>query len=334
MKAVINVEKFKTNQQIKDVSDHNLRQTTAKNVDSSRSKDNTFYIGNTDTDTIFEMETRLQKVGKFRKDANRLINIVFSASHEFFENATKEKIKEWEEATFKYACETFGKENIIYAVVHNDERTPHFHFCFTPILDNKLKSNHWFDGPAKIAKLHTDYAKAVKSFGIKRGVKFEKSTQEDIARYTEKVNASAKYEDNLDNKLEKLAQQFENPTLKQKLNPWAFYREVVKPFCGQLINNLSHYRTKEKRYAKLKKENKDLKSEVENLHQKIETLELKFENLGISPNISFAHIPKIKDYIAGLASPKDVPVPPPPSGDALPGHHHKPGPGERPRPGL
>jgi len=309
MKAVINIEKYKTNQDIQDVSDHNLRVTASKNVEKSRSKNNTYHAGNAGMNVIEEMEKRLEKVGKFRKDANKLVNLVLSASPEFFSSADKKKIKEWEEATFEWAKKTFGEENIIYAVVHHDEKTPHFHLSFTPIHEGKLRSNHWFDGPAKLAKLHTDYAKAVKEFGIKRGEKFVKSTQEDIQSYTQKVNASARYEENLDKKLDALADKFENATLVQRLNIKGFFNEIAKPFISQLIHNLNHYRTKDKANAGLKKECKKQKDQIKKLETHIETLELKFENLGIDPKVSFAHLPKIRDFMSGLAQPKEAQEP-------------------------
>lgn len=293
MKQVINILKLKTNQEIKDIADHNLRVTNSRNVNKQKTKSNKYFVGNAKTDTIAEMNKRLEKVGKYRKDANKIVNIVFSASPEFFETATKKDIEEWELKTQAFIEETFGKENIIYAVIHYDEKTPHFHVCLTPIKDGKLRSNYWFDGPAKLKKFHTDYSKAIKDLGIKRGDPFIKSSQVEIEKFYKKVNASTVYERKLDKKLDELFTQFENPTLRQKLNPWGFLNNVVKPLFNQLSSNLSHYRTRANELRDTKKQNEYLKNRVIDL-------ELKLENLGLSPKISFLQVKKIREQIEQL----------------------------------
>lgn len=44
------------------------------------------------------------------------------------------------EACFDYACNRFGSENVINAVVHKDETTPHIHIGFIPIVKDKLRN--------------------------------------------------------------------------------------------------------------------------------------------------------------------------------------------------
>ncbi|MDW3502834.1 plasmid recombination protein, partial [Escherichia coli] len=89
-----------------------------------------------------------------------VVDLVLSASPEFFTD--KKKTKEWEQATQQWAEDTFGKENIIYSVVHYDEKTPHFHIALVPIFEGKLRASHWFDGPAKLKKIHDSYARVTK----------------------------------------------------------------------------------------------------------------------------------------------------------------------------
>ena len=52
----------------------------------------------------------------------------------------------------------FGEENILSAVVHLDERTPHMHVCFVPITkDGKLSSKTLIGGPTGLVKLQDDF---------------------------------------------------------------------------------------------------------------------------------------------------------------------------------
>lgn len=285
MKQVIDIRKWKTNQEIQNVANHNLRKTPSRNVVKSRTPQNKFYIGSPDTDVLAEIEERLQDVPKYRKDAVRVVHLVLSGSPDFFKD--KKKAKEWEEATQKWLEDTFGKKNLIYSVVHHDEKTPHFHVCFTPIFEGKLRASHWFDGPAKLKIIHDSYAEVNKKFGLKRGQKSVKSKQTELEDYYKKVNSSTQYDRHLDKKLDSLFDKIENPTFTQKLNPWAFINDVIKPTLMQFKENLSHYRTKSE------KAKEDL-AHLGEMEQRVADLEWKFSELGIDPNTPFLELQKYK----------------------------------------
>lgn len=284
MKQVINIQKMKNHQEINQVANHNLRQVASRNVDPQRSPSNNYLIGSPTTDTLQELDKKLLTVPKYRKDAVKTINLVLSASPEFFDN--KAKGKEWEKLTQEWAEKTFGKENIIYSVVHYDEKTPHFHICLVPIKDGKLNASYWLDGPAKLNKLHDSYNKAIKTLGISRGQKEIKSTQAELSDYYKKVNSSTAYDRKLDKKLDDLFEKIDSPTAWQKLKPWTVIDETVKPLMKQLKQNLSHYRTKVKASEKRDKELLEVKARVNDL-------ELKLETLGINPDIPFLQLNKI-----------------------------------------
>ena len=285
MEQVINILKMKNNQQIELVAHHNLRQVDSRNVNQAKTKLNKYFIGQPKTDILQELEEKLLKVPKYRKDAVKTINLVLSASPEFFED--KNKLKQWEQLTQKWAEDTFGKQNIIYSVIHYDEKTPHFHICLVPIKDGKLNASYWLDGPAKLHKLHDSLNQCLKPLGLNRGKKAIKSTQVELSDFYKKVNSSTAFDRQLDKKLDDLFEQLASPNLIQKLKPWTVVDEIVKPLMRQLKNNLSHYRTKAKQ---AEQESKDLLK----AKQIISDLELKLETLGISPDISFLELAKFK----------------------------------------
>jgi hypothetical protein len=76
---------------------------------------------------------------KLRKDAVLLSEFIISSSNDFFETLSTEKQREYFQASLEYLENLFGKKNTIYAVVHNDEHTPHMHFGFVPMTeDNRV----------------------------------------------------------------------------------------------------------------------------------------------------------------------------------------------------
>ena len=56
--------------------------------------------------------------------------MLFTSDEKFFENMNKDQIRQWAQESLNFVTKDIGikKENIIHAVVHMDEKTPHLHF--------------------------------------------------------------------------------------------------------------------------------------------------------------------------------------------------------------
>lgn len=97
---------------------------------------------------------RIEEVGaKRRKDSVIMQDCLVTASPDWL----KEKSSKEQRAYFEYAYaffeKNFGKENILSAVVHMDEKTPHMHLCFVPITEKgKLSSKDIIGGPSGLVK--------------------------------------------------------------------------------------------------------------------------------------------------------------------------------------
>ena len=93
---------------------------------------------------------------RVRKDSVTTVEVLITASPEFFEQKSRKEIREF----FSYAVEFMkSKQNpatFISAVVHVDEKTPHMHLCFVPItadgrlsakeiVGNKKRLTQWQD---------------------------------------------------------------------------------------------------------------------------------------------------------------------------------------------
>lgn len=49
------------------------------------------------------------------------------------------KLDEWCDDNIKWLQDTFGKENVVSAVLHMDEKTPHIHATVVPIVTGERK---------------------------------------------------------------------------------------------------------------------------------------------------------------------------------------------------
>lgn len=88
-----------------------------------------------------------QKKGNraIRSDAVLVNEWIITSDKEFFRDmAPKERDRFFQEAT-NWFKERYGQQNIAYAQVHLDERTPHMHLGVVPMRDGKLSAKNVFN---------------------------------------------------------------------------------------------------------------------------------------------------------------------------------------------
>ena len=87
-----------------------------------------------------EIRHRIRTAGcRVRKDSVKFVDTLVTVSPEFAK-AHDAEMPEYFNRAFEFLKERVGEENIISAVVHMDERTPHLHLCFVPLTKDKRLS--------------------------------------------------------------------------------------------------------------------------------------------------------------------------------------------------
>lgn len=120
---------------------HNERKEGQKhrnrNIDDSRTKDNVWLKpddGRTYTERIKSiLEENYTGKRKPRFDAVKMCEITVQIGGDLAENGTEEEQIEALKQSFEELKEQYGEKNIVSAVIHVDETTPHLHFDFVPI---------------------------------------------------------------------------------------------------------------------------------------------------------------------------------------------------------
>ena len=168
------------------------------------------------------IQRRLEEAGLTRKIGSnqvRAIRINVSATPEDMERIERAgRLDEWCADNLKYFADTFGKENIVAAHLHLDEKTPHMHVTLVPIVKGERKrkkreeqaKKRYRKKPADSVRLCADdimsrlklksyqdsYAAAMAKYGLQRGIDGSEarhvSTQQyyrDIKRQTEELKA-------------------------------------------------------------------------------------------------------------------------------------------------
>lgn len=237
---------------------------------------------------------------KLRDNTTYAVSIVISSGKEFFEGMSQEKEKEFFQANYDLIAEKYGKENIVSAKVHKDEKTPHMHLILVPFTkDNRLSAKELFDRN-NLRELQ-DFAKKLqeKGFDIERGMDAEgknKHLETKLFKEIDKLHEVALVENltfdkqkeigPLKEKLtefEKTKEEFEK-IKKPMLDLHSFKEQsyeqelsvmLKKPTGNYIVpkNELIELRTLAQQGILLRDENKKLKEKYQDKAERIEELE-------------------------------------------------------------
>ena len=108
-------------------------------IDAERTKQN-FHLVTPRWSYEQEIRHRISMAGcRVRKDSVKFVDTLVTVSPGFAK-AHESEMPEYFNRAFDFLKERVGEENIISAVVHMDEKTPHLHLCFVPLTKDKRLS--------------------------------------------------------------------------------------------------------------------------------------------------------------------------------------------------
>ena len=106
---------------------------------------------------------------KVRKDAVLMCSFVVGSDRAFFKNLSAREQQQFFVGCTRFFAERYGEDNIISAVVHMDETTPHLHLNLIPVVDGRLSAKTLF-GRKELQSLQTDFHAAVgRKWNLQRG---------------------------------------------------------------------------------------------------------------------------------------------------------------------
>jgi hypothetical protein len=110
------------------------------NIDKSRTKNN-YHLITPQARYSLEINRRIQEAGcKTRKNSITFVDTFIGGTPEFMLKMQPAGQKEYFTRALEFIKKEVGEQNIISAIVHMDEKTPHMHLCFTPITRDKRLS--------------------------------------------------------------------------------------------------------------------------------------------------------------------------------------------------
>ena len=152
---------------------------------------------------------RIKTAGIKRKITNdqvRVIRTVLSGTHEDMMDIQENgRLDEWCSDSIQWLQATFGRENVVAAHLHMDEKTPHIHAAIVPIVtgERRKAKKEQEDGKRKYHKkantvrlcaddlfnrqtliaYHDNYARVMAKYGLQRGVRGSEARHTTTTQY-------------------------------------------------------------------------------------------------------------------------------------------------------
>ena len=151
--------------------DENYKSTRNPQIDKSKTHLN-YHTLPYEKKYLSFIDERIKELAPKRKikdDAVLITSFILGSDKEFFDGISPEVQKQFFDDCTEFFAERHGKENVVSAVVHLDESTPHLHFNLMPVMGGRLCAKELFDRSA-LRELQTDFYEVVgKKYGLKRG---------------------------------------------------------------------------------------------------------------------------------------------------------------------
>lgn len=147
--AIIRNQKYTKEQMIK-LCPHNERYKqnySNKNIDITKTYHN-YHLKKPLENNYFKEFKRLKEQnnlkGQLHKNSIYACEMLITSDNNFFNEIGFEETKRYFKTAYNFVCnyKNLGEENIISAVVHLDEETPHMHITFIPVVDSKDKNGN------------------------------------------------------------------------------------------------------------------------------------------------------------------------------------------------
>lgn len=188
--CILRLEKIKTKRDIIRRGNHNTRghKKAAQNADPTRAHLNKILRGS--KDVLADVTKRYEELGVKPRKNGVLATEMFLG---YSPGGVEEKdLAKWVRKNMRWLDKKFGKENIVSAVLHRDETTPHIHVVLLPVhhenkngkpaVSHKRLFGDGYDKDGvydeKCSRLQNEYAEAMKEFGLERGLKGSKAVHQ------------------------------------------------------------------------------------------------------------------------------------------------------------
>ena len=300
--AIIRNEKYTKDEMIQ-LAPHNERfkkKYSNKNIDLSKTSQN-YHLKLPKENSYLKEYNRLIKEndlnqGQVHKNSIYVCEVILTSDNTFFDELGKKETKRYFEECFKFMSEYkgIGTENILTAVVHLDEETPHMHLVYIPVVNakdkqgkniRKISASEFWKGKDSYKKLQNQFYKYIteKGFNLDRGkenTNREHISTDDMKKLTNFYNTKRLRENLYEEKKQMITYQdvqdfykyedFTKDNIDKKLiYPILKYNNSLVNRNHDLLLELSKVKNAKKYYSALQIQNKKIINKNQELENKL-----------------------------------------------------------------
>ena len=333
--AIFRSEPIMTMSDLRQIGSHNNREKQAYNsnpdIKLELSKDNielvpintTYTKGFKEITKEYEKEhnermktERKERKRTFTEMLNKSRNVVadellFTATHKFFDNMTREDIINWANTCMDFVYEDLGykKEQVLHSVIHLDEETPHLHCVVIPLvkkLDKRtnterytISKKQYIKDKIHLSELQDKHHQRLteKGYDLERGIKNSDTKHQK----TKELKKTTRYYENkvknINKKLDFVMNEFDEKMKITKKVPFSKTQLLIEkdtfdsmnkvinetkkvielePKIQELFSEVNHYT---KSHQTLEKENQSMQREIKSLKTRNHNLTEENNNL-------------------------------------------------------
>ena len=264
-----------------------------------------------------EREDRKRTYNQMLNESRNVVadELLFTASHKFFQNMTTDDIKNWADTCMEFVYNDLGytKDQVLHATIHMDEKTPHIHCVVVPLIKKydkrtncerySISKKQYIKDKIHLSQLQDKYhARLVsKGYDLERGIKGSDREHLSIKEF-KKVNRILEQKINIRNdRLDKVLDDFnekmkttkniiiDKDYVKVRKDTFDSMNNVIKetekiiemqPKINSALQEINNYTDS---YNSLQKNNQKYQKEIESL--KLKNKKLEQENLNLKQRI-------------------------------------------------
>lgn len=294
-----------------------------------------------------EREDRKRTFNQMLNKSKNVIadELIFTASHTFFDNMSNEDIKNWANTCMEFVYEDLGykKEQILHAIVHLDEETPHLHCVVIPLIKKfdkrtnteryTISKKQYIKDKNHLSELQDKYHTRLvnKGYNLERGIKGSDTKHQKVKEFKKTTRYYEQKVNNLNCRLDNAINNFEDKMQTTKNIPFDKKHIILEKETFDSMNNIiketknimnfqpkmeqlfNEVNTFTKSHKALEKENNNLQKEIkslttrnQNLKKENNNLKLYIESILNTIKKFFRHLLKIGNENTKEATTKEI----------------------------
>lgn len=193
--AILRTAKIKHASKLRRSLLHAYREQETPNADPDKLVNNSHIGASNSLEALERFNARLATQDKIRKNAVLAVEYLVTGSPDEMNGKTRAEQDAYFSDALKWLEAKHGKENVIHAGIHRDEKTPHMYAYVVPIDERgKLNCRRFLGGSKALSELQTDFAKNVGAFyGFYRGIEGSRAKHQKVKEFYGAISRKADY---------------------------------------------------------------------------------------------------------------------------------------------